>query len=129
MVDALDECPRTDGTKEALLSVLQKLPSSVHLLITSRPDAFVETEFAGAVSLRIYAHEDDVHQYLTARINNEPLLKRHVTADPSLRSQIVSKVAGKTQGMYVVAVPITVHFQANDTQVSTCQAPYGLIGV
>ena len=113
MVDALDECPHTDGTRETLLSVLQKLPSNTHLLITSRPDAFTEKEFAGAVPLEISAHEDDVIRYLTARMDSDWFLRSHITADPSLRSLITETVARKTRGMYVVAEPRTQLFQAD----------------
>ncbi len=102
VVDALDECRQTEKTKEELLSELQKLPSNTHLLITSRPDIFIEREFVEAVPLRIHAQDDDVHRYLTARISTEPLLMRHVTADPSLRSFIICRVTEKTQGMYVI---------------------------
>ena len=113
MVDALDECPHTDGTKETLLSVLQELPSNAHLLITSRPDTFTEKEFVGAVPLEISAHEDDVIQYLTARMDSDWFLKSHITADPSLRSLITETVARKTRGMYVVAAPRTKLFPAD----------------
>ena len=112
VVDALDECPQTEKTKEELLSELQKLPSNVHLLVTSRPDNIIGRDFAEAVILRIHAQDDDVHRYLTARISTERLLTRYVTDDPSLQSFIIRRVTERTQGMYVVAAQTWLLFSA-----------------
>lgn len=75
-IDALDECPDSDGTRDKFLTELMTLPSNVKLLITSRPNRCIEHMLEGAKCLEITAHDDDVRRHLAARNANEPLLTR-----------------------------------------------------
>lgn len=99
VIDALDEFP--DGLRDTFLAELKKLPSSVHLLVTSRPDSSIESNLPDPKRLDISAHDDDVRQHLAARIANNSLLKSHIAADASLEDTIISKVTEKAGGMYV----------------------------
>lgn len=99
MVDALDECPEVDRTREVFLHELRNFSPNVHLLVTSRPNSTIERTFEGATCLDIYAHEDDVRRHLHNRIEMQALLLRHITADSSLRDTIVSTILDKTRGM------------------------------
>lgn len=103
VIDALDECPENDRTREVFLGELRKLPSNIRILVTSRPNTLIEYAFAGASRLDIYAHDDDVRRHVVARLDTQSLLAKHVTADPSLQDAIISKILEKSQGMYVNA--------------------------
>ena len=101
VIDALDECPESDRTRDVFLTETLNLPSNAYLLVTSRPNNSIEKILTDAERLEIYAHDDDVRRHVAARITNEPLLMNHVTADPSLKDTIVSKITERAQGMYV----------------------------
>lgn len=99
MIDALDECP--DKTRDNFLPVLVNFPQNLHILVTSRPNSFIEGILAEAKCLEISAHKDDVRRHLANRIANETLLMRHIAAEPSLRETIISTIIEKARGMYV----------------------------
>jgi archaellum biogenesis ATPase FlaH len=99
VIDALDECPEIDRTRDVFLGEIRKLPSNIHILVTSRPNTVIEQAFAGASRLEIYAHDNDVRRHVVARLETQSLLARHVAADPSLQDAIISKILEKSQGM------------------------------
>jgi hypothetical protein len=98
VIDGLDECSETNGTRWALLTEIQKL-KCVHLLVTSRYIPTFEHEFRRAARLEIRASDEDVRRYVTDRIKRERRLARHVEEDPSLKETIINGVAEKAQGM------------------------------
>ena len=101
VIDALDECPESDRTRDVLLSEILNLPSNAYLLVTSRPNNSIENILREAECLEISAHDDDVRRHVVARVAMETLLNKCVTADPSLKDTIVSKITERAQGMYV----------------------------
>lgn len=101
IIDALDECPESKGTRDSFLAEIRKLEQSTHLLVTSRHISSIEREFETASRLEIRATDEDVRRYVEGRINSEVRLKRHVKAAPDLESSITSTVVQKAKGMYV----------------------------
>lgn len=101
VVDALDECPESNGAREYLLRGLQKLVPKVHLLVTSRYDGSIEHGLESAGRLEIRANDDDIKTYLGARMETIPLLAGLIAADESLHHEILNTVTEKASGMYV----------------------------
>jgi ankyrin repeat domain-containing protein 50 len=101
IVDALDECDETNGTRSGLIAELLGLPPIANLLVTSRHVLSIEDKLNQSPRLEIRASDMDVRIYLEDRIQKESRLKRHVQADPSLRNSIIDTIVKKVQGMSV----------------------------
>ena len=102
VIDALDECPESDRTRDVFLTELLKLPSNAYLLVTSRPNSLIESILTEARCLEISAHVDDVRQHVAARIANKAPLLKHIAANPSLKDKIISVITERAQGMYAM---------------------------
>ena len=101
VIDALDECPEVDRTRDIFLTELLRLPSNAYLLVTSRPNSFIESILTEAERLEISAHKDDVRRHVEARIAKEPLLVKHIAAEPSLQDKIIRNITERAQRMFV----------------------------
>jgi hypothetical protein len=99
VVDALDECNETNGTRSRLIAELLSLPPTAYLLVTSRHVLSIEDTLNQSSRLEIRASDTDVRIYLENRIQEKSRLKRHVQADPSLRNPIIDTIVEKVQGM------------------------------
>jgi hypothetical protein len=101
IVDALDECPEDGRIRSDLAAKLSSLPSSVNVLVTSRPGI----EFPKAKQLEVKANIKDlqayVHKRITRGISQVAQLSEEVRGDKNLSMRIVSTVAEKAEGMYV----------------------------
>lgn len=104
ILDGLDEC--LENNRESLIAEIQKLPPSVHLLVTSRQIADIERLFENAARLEILARDEDVRRYLEGRIAGERRLNRLITSDPTLRDPVINTIVEKAEGMFVK--PLTV---------------------
>ena len=106
IVDALDECSKNNGTRDDLLSSLQKLQPNLHFLVTSRPDVTnIEKAFSGIVRVEILASDEDVKRYLRGRIEGEDKFKGLVNGDLELRDTITDTIIANAGGMSVHPVP------------------------
>ncbi|CAL5866963.1 uncharacterized protein PFLUO_LOCUS1175 [Penicillium psychrofluorescens] len=81
VIDALDECPISDGNisvREPFLRELVRLQNEVgfNLLVTSRPDQEIASHFEGATSLEIQASSEDIQYYVDVRLNDLPSFVR-----------------------------------------------------
>ena len=78
IIDALDECQNSDGTRTTLLSEIFKLQTNgnVSFFATSRFIPEIVDEFQGSPSVEIRASEEDVRRYLAEHM---PRLPRCVT--------------------------------------------------
>lgn len=102
VIDALDECNGNrrknnyfdDRTR--FLDELRKLPPSVHLLITSRPD--LNLKFENTTPMEIIGNDSDIRSYIHGRLKYE----HGWLANPHLQNQIVDTIAGRVQGMLVL---------------------------
>lgn len=105
VIDALDECPESEGTRESFLAAIQKLQPTIRLLITSRHIPTIERVFEMAAQVEIRASDEDVRRYLERRIASAPQLERHMIKDQTLKDRIVSALVKKAEGMYVFIYP------------------------
>jgi hypothetical protein len=102
VIDALDECPLENKTRQKFLSGLQKLLPQLHLLITSRTHIEdLQRTFKDAGRLEIRASDEDIEIYLQERIEEEIKLKRFIEKDPSLQGAIISTIVESVNGMSV----------------------------
>ena len=101
VVDALDECDDSSGTRSSFIADLLKLPPTTYLMITSRDLPSIESELGQFRRLEIRASDADVRIYLERRIATESRLKRHIQADPALENTILETIVKKVEGMLV----------------------------
>jgi ankyrin repeat domain-containing protein 50 len=99
VIDALDECPNSNGTRDALVAEIRKLPPIIHLLITSRHISTIEREFDKVARVEIRASDKDVRRYIESQIKGDRQLTRHIQKDPALQGTIVNTIIEKTKGM------------------------------
>jgi hypothetical protein len=99
IIDALDECPELDENRTSFLKEIRELQPNAHLFFTSRPERMIELEFQNAAHLEILASDDDIANYIEARIPSSSHLNRHLERDPTLRKVIIDTVIGTAKGM------------------------------
>jgi len=104
VIDALDECSESNGTRDNFLAEIRKLQPTIHLLVTSRHIEIIERAFKNAARLEIRASDEDVRKYLEGRIASEPQLVRHVEKDSTLQDTIINAIVEKAKGMYVLVI-------------------------
>jgi hypothetical protein len=99
VIDALDECRESNGTRDSFVAEIRKLQPTIHLLITSRYISTMEREFEKAARVEIRASDEDVRRYLECRIENEGRLVRVVKADLALQATITNTIVENAKGM------------------------------
>ncbi|CZR70019.1 uncharacterized protein PAC_19920 [Phialocephala subalpina] len=92
VIDALDECKDADGTRAKLVSELQRLPASAHMLVTSRFTSDLEQSFSQNILLEIRARDEDITTYLRSRMIQEARLSKHLQAEPGLSDEIIAAI-------------------------------------
>jgi hypothetical protein len=92
VVDALDECTESNGSRIKLLKALRSLAGPVNLMVTSRDLPSIEQHLPEAQHLHIRATDDDVAKYVQSQLVDYPGLV-------SLRDTITKKVVENTSGM------------------------------
>ena len=115
VIDALDEC-KDQACRKSIIEILRSLTSEkTQLFITSRPHPQeIKQAFGDALRVEITANEEDLkaycHRMIDANENTRDLVNEQ------LRSQIVSTLASKARGMYVICsyicVPSRYHLSA-----------------
>lgn len=100
IVDALDECQVTDGSRKGLLTNIFKVKktSSVSLLATSRSIPDIMDIFKGDTQLEVRATQEDLSRYLQAQ---ESLLPSCVSRNSQLREEVKAAILKAVDGMYV----------------------------
>jgi hypothetical protein len=93
VIDALDECSETNGSRMKLLKALRSLAAPVNLMVTSRDLPSIEQHFHKAHRLFIRATDEDVTKYVQSQLFDTSDLM-------NLRDIIVSKIVGNVGGMY-----------------------------
>jgi hypothetical protein len=102
----MDECTEIEGTRGIFLRELQRLPSNVQLLVTSRYNPNIERYFDDVPRLEILASDFDVKWYLESQILDQPRLASYVETDPSLKKAIIDTIVKLTNGMWVYYLPL-----------------------
>ena len=102
VIDALDECRLSDGSRTRLLSELFALQanSGANFFATSRFIPEITEKFEGSPSLEIHAREEDVRRYLGSRISNFPAF---VQRNADLQEEIKTKIVKAVDGMYIIS--------------------------
>src|SRR3984885_1842 len=100
IIDALDECQATDGSRSKLLSEILSLQAQTgaRLFITSRYLPEIMKEFEGSTSLEIRASDKDVLRYIDGRISW--LLRSRISRYHDLQNTIRKEVLKAVDGMY-----------------------------
>jgi Cdc6-like AAA superfamily ATPase len=102
VIDALDECQVShEGRGKFLQEIfnLQAKISGVNVFATSRFIQEIENKFAGSMRLEIYAKDADVQRYLDSKLQN---FQSFVLKNPSLQTEVKSKIAKAADGMYAL---------------------------
>ena len=108
IIDALDECRVSDGSRIQLLSEISNLQSrtGVSLFATSRLIPDIMKEFEGrSISLEIRASPEDLQRYLGGHMSSLPSF---VLRSPSLQEEVQTSIVKAVEGMYVSSHSITV---------------------
>ncbi|KAL8689137.1 MAG: hypothetical protein Q9218_005122 [Villophora microphyllina] len=103
VIDALDECDDSEGTRSAFVPSLRTALPNACVLVTSRPWHDINLQFDGSPQLEIRASDHDIKRYLSDQILHQPRLKKHTQADPSLLPLIEDTVVSKSDGMFLLA--------------------------
>jgi len=102
VIDALDECRNTDGTRCLLLTNLRELQakSDLRLMATSRfiPDIVndFKDSFKDALTLEVQASEEDVKRFVAGQIYRLP---KCIQRDTALQDMVYTKIVEAVDGM------------------------------
>lgn len=101
IVDALDECQVTDGSRKRLLTEIFNLQTNckVSFLATSRPIPNITDNFTEDTRLEIRATKEDLRRYLEGQSS---LLPSCVRRNPQLEEEVMVAILQAVEGMYVV---------------------------
>ncbi|KAJ9603384.1 hypothetical protein H2200_012162 [Cladophialophora chaetospira] len=101
VIDALDEFRTVRGCRTEFLSMLLdfQIKSGANLLVTSRFNDDIGSQFLGVPSLRIYATDQDVERYLDEEVR---LMRPEILDDDSC-NMIKAEIARAASGMFLLA--------------------------
>ncbi|KAE8417808.1 hypothetical protein BDV36DRAFT_283421 [Aspergillus pseudocaelatus] len=101
IVDALDECQTSEGCRMKFLSEILRLQEKhgANIFATSRIDDDIGKTFSNAISLKIYARDNDIEMYLDERMR----LQNSDIFDDTIKSTIKRDVVKGTGGMFLLA--------------------------
>jgi hypothetical protein len=118
IIDALDECTDTDGTRSELINAVRDLQTKtdIRLMVTSRFGSGAEDLLEGAQELEIQANETDVKHYVASWLDRFPTFVRK---DKELRAEIQDGIVRAVDRMWVAVHPIP-NTRAYYNKVSTC---------
>ena len=101
IIDALDECPVSDGSRKTLLSEIFNLQvkTGASIFATSRFIPEIMRDFEGSTtSIEIRASDDDVRKYLDGKMSHlRPFVSRNFALQEEIKTEIIKAV----DGMYV----------------------------
>jgi hypothetical protein len=100
IVDALDECQKSDGCRAKFLAELINLQAKcgANVFATSRFIPEITAKFAASVSLEIRASDKDIRVYIDSRISKLPAF---VLRSSDLQEEIKNGIVDAVDGMYV----------------------------
>ncbi|KFY30332.1 hypothetical protein V493_01980, partial [Pseudogymnoascus sp. VKM F-4281 (FW-2241)] len=102
IIDALDECTDSDGTRSELLTILRDLQAktNISLMATSRFVARIEQSFQGFPMLEIRASDADVTRFVAGHIHRLP---KCVQRDLRLQAETQDRIVQAVDGMFLLA--------------------------
>jgi nucleoside phosphorylase len=98
VIDALDECPVSDGARQKFLNEIFGLQNKTDmgLLVTSRPNQGIEQQFDCSTLLEIQASNEDIQRYLDGHMFEVP---QFVSSKPDLQKDIKAAILKAVKGM------------------------------
>lgn len=98
VIDALDECQDSDGTRRQFLAKLRELQEGrdVRLMATSRFIPEIEDDFGDALRCEIQASKEDVKCFVAGQIYRLP---RCIQRDAALQEIVQEKIVEAVDGM------------------------------
>ena len=99
VLDALDECPNEDDSREHLIRQLALLNGACNILLTSRPSVSIKQYFDVYLTITVAAKTSDIEKYISGHLSSR--LQTHIRQKPSLYDEIRFVVTKKAQNMYV----------------------------
>ncbi|EOA85575.1 uncharacterized protein SETTUDRAFT_169699, partial [Exserohilum turcica Et28A] len=102
VVDALDECLDSDGTRRQFLAKLRNLQAGhdVRLMATSRFIPEIMDWFKEGLKLEVQACEEDVKRFVAGQICRLP---NCIQRDPVLQEVVQEKIVEAVDGMFLLA--------------------------
>ncbi|KAM0551853.1 hypothetical protein ACHAPJ_008189 [Fusarium lateritium] len=102
VVDALDECPETDGRRSELLKAITRLQVdiSANLLCTSRHIPDIEAYFTKSTLVEVRATEHDIQVYLDSHLD---CLPGFVGRDHRLQDEVKEAIVRAVDGRMLLA--------------------------
>lgn len=99
VIDALDECKNSDGTRASILAEIRKLQthSKTKLMITSRGIPELAQEFLNDVKLEVRASDADLDRYLDDQLTFR--LSKCIRQNDGLRQKVKSEIIESAKGM------------------------------
>jgi hypothetical protein len=104
IIDALGESSLHDGTRDAFLDVLCRLPPTTRLMLTSRFDATIVNKISSISEIQIRATSADISSYIKGRLENDIRLKQHIEGDADLKEAIITALVQNSRGLYVLCL-------------------------
>jgi hypothetical protein len=102
---------------------LRKLTGHLNIIVTSRPIASIEREFAAALKVEILAHEADILSYVHAGLEQR-VFKNHTSADRGLETYIEQTLLQKVKECKSPPVS-SKNYIYSSNQVPFDQTPHG----
>lgn len=101
VIDALDECQASNGTRTTFLSEIFNIQARSHASIfaTSRYIPEINDMFSESIHLEIKAAKEDVQRYLDGQMSQLPGCVRR---SPELQETIKTEIIKAVDGMYVI---------------------------
>jgi SpoVK/Ycf46/Vps4 family AAA+-type ATPase len=98
VIDALDECQSSDGTRRQFLAKLRDLQAGqdVRLMATSRSIPEIVAAFREAPRLEVQASKGDVKRFVAGQTDRLPRCIQH---DPLLQEMVQEKIVEAADGM------------------------------
>jgi hypothetical protein len=95
IIDALDECQASDGSRRRLLSEILSLQArtGANLFATSRFISEIMEEFKGSIVLKIRASDEDVLRYVDGRMS-QSIISEYPDLHDTIRTETVKAVDG-----------------------------------
>ncbi|KAL7908738.1 hypothetical protein GGI35DRAFT_493723 [Trichoderma velutinum] len=103
IIDALDECAESEEDALRFISTVSSLGSSVKVLCTSRSSSIFDAYFSTASRIEISAQQTDIATFITACLQAQPRLSKHVAKDANLKDDIIAAIIQESQGMFLLA--------------------------
>ncbi|KAH7128264.1 hypothetical protein B0J11DRAFT_524487 [Dendryphion nanum] len=102
VIDALDECRDSDGTRRTFLARLQTLQAGrdIRLMVTSRFIPEIQDRFRGAMKLEIQASEEDVKRFVAGQTYRLP---KCIQRSDELQNMVQAKIVEAADGMFLLA--------------------------